>query len=347
MQVEVVISKRTDPDLMSLYLAGYALSRMIRDVLSSFANGKPMRIVVDEKAVSSPTDNDPKIVRIAAVIDEKDTKTTALLRSVRPRRKSSFCKALLRSSLSVLDLGCFFEEQTYIYSLMERKTASDISISDYNRKNIKKKQLSSRTGPYSSPRKSGKKRVTVPDSVITAEQGTASMQDNDTLNMADVSDEPATEKYKGEEQVSAAQGEQHIIRMPEQEQTAEDISHERENVTAAVLSPDVEAEDIRTDVSSAADNSGTDLSSEHDDSPATSGMSTPGKAEDAYIYTQPVSASQQKDIKNSVTPQIDTPAPEDKSAPAPQDEGIVYIDEDEGGNDSMSEDDLLDAFDKL
>lgn len=346
MQVEVVISKRTDPDLMSLYLAGYALSRMIRDVLSSFANEKPMRIVVDERAVSSPTDTDPKIVRIAAVIDEKDTKTTALLRSVRPRRKSSFCKALLRSSLSVLDLGCFFEEQTYIYSLMERKTASDISISDYNRKNIKKKQLSSRTGPHSSLRKSGKKRVTVPDSVITAEQGTASMQDNDTLSMADVSDEPVTEKYKGEEQVSAAQGEQHIIRLPEQKQTAEDISHER-NVTTAVLSSDVETEDIRTDVSSAADNSGTDLSSEHDDSPAVSGMNTLGKAEDAYIYTQPVSVSQQKDIKDSVTPQTDTPAPENKPAPAPPDEGIVYIDEDEGENDSMSEDDLLDAFDKL
>lgn len=286
MRLEIVLSRFSEPDLISLYQAGYSIPRMMRDALVSFAHGRPINIIIDDRDRELSIDENTKRVRIAVLIDDNDTVTTGLIRSVRPRFKSAFAKTVLRNAFAVQNISMFFEDRTrtQVDNLLLSEIAGDVNASDYLRHRKKAPVVRKNTGTrhLSSP------RVTIPVSAIAAEQGSAAGRPTQNV------------------------GARHRI---------------------PVQAPAKEVPVLETETQRSVDNT------------VSSGVVTSPPISTFHISTDTEVVPDTKAI--SGTPDISTPpdipatalSSEDKAP----DEGIIYIDDNEG----MTEDDLLDAFDKL
>lgn len=97
-QIYIRLSKSHDLDLLCLKEAGYNLSEILATVLNSFTSGKSC-VITEYK----DTDIDIYALndsRIKCSLKDDDPATNILLKNIKPRQRSAFCKALLRSALS-------------------------------------------------------------------------------------------------------------------------------------------------------------------------------------------------------------------------------------------------------
>lgn len=135
MRHDLIISRFKEPDLLSIYQAGYSLPKMIRDALISFAHGQPIKIDLGDTPLTLD-DTKKQRARIAVFIPDEDTVTTALLKSIKPRLKSEFLKMVLRNALVSQNIAPFFNDPEQVKRLLslDGKWIGPVSILRYHRK---------------------------------------------------------------------------------------------------------------------------------------------------------------------------------------------------------------------
>lgn len=117
MRVEMRVYRQFDLDLYALAAAGYSLSRLFETAVTSFANGNPVYIIIDELNNFSIGDK-TAFLHFCFKVDNRDTATVNLLQSAAPRMRTSLCKMILRNALGQQDLRCFFPDYPEIDRLM-------------------------------------------------------------------------------------------------------------------------------------------------------------------------------------------------------------------------------------
>ena len=121
MVVEIRVYRQYDLDLLAIADAGYSLSALICDEVTSYAHGDPLYYYIDE--LSDFTIKDRTNIRFRFKVPDDDYETTELLRSVIPRFRSNFCKMVLRNALGQQNLYCFFKGYGRIDELQEDDAA--------------------------------------------------------------------------------------------------------------------------------------------------------------------------------------------------------------------------------
>lgn len=117
MRVEMRVYRQFDLDLYALGASGYSLSQLLSTTVSSFANGRPVYILMDELNDFS-LGGKTAYMHFCFIIDNRDTAAVNLLKSAAPRMRTSLCKMILRNALGQQDLRCFFPDFPEIDRLM-------------------------------------------------------------------------------------------------------------------------------------------------------------------------------------------------------------------------------------
>lgn len=110
MNIEIRIYKRYDTDLLSLHDAGYSITKMMQEAVSSYANGLPCHFFIDEML---PFDmNDKKSVRLRLKFKDNDYNTVNLIRNIKHGYRSNFCKQLLRNAFVQQNVLCYMSNSS-------------------------------------------------------------------------------------------------------------------------------------------------------------------------------------------------------------------------------------------
>ncbi len=109
MIVEVRLYRRWDLDLIAMADAGYDMTKMIKEALMSYANGVKVQFVIDEFTDFS-ADN-KKMVRMRFSIPNSDVNTCYMLRHIKQKQRSNFCKMLFRNCLQQQNLPIYFTDE--------------------------------------------------------------------------------------------------------------------------------------------------------------------------------------------------------------------------------------------
>lgn len=110
MNIEIRIYKRYDTDLLSLHDAGYSITKMMQEAVSSYANGLPCHFFIDEML---PFDmNDKKSVRLRLKFKDNDFNTVNLIRNIKHGYRSNFCKQLLRNAFVQQNVLCYMSNSS-------------------------------------------------------------------------------------------------------------------------------------------------------------------------------------------------------------------------------------------
>lgn len=117
MRVEMRVYRQFDLDLFALASAGYSLSQLSETAVTSFANGNPVYFYMDEITDFHLGDK-TSFIHFGFYVDNNDSATINLLRSVAPRMRTSFCKMILRNALGQQNLHCFFPNYPEVDRLM-------------------------------------------------------------------------------------------------------------------------------------------------------------------------------------------------------------------------------------
>lgn len=104
MEFEVKFYRLHDLDIVGLRDLGYPVQAMLRKALIEYAHGNPIHYIIDEPDAMTFTETKSFRVKIRL----KDEQTIAMLKSLRPRHRNGFCKALLRNSLVHQTLAPYF-----------------------------------------------------------------------------------------------------------------------------------------------------------------------------------------------------------------------------------------------
>lgn len=115
MEFEVKFYRLHDLDIVGLRDLGYPVQAMLRKALIEYAHGNPIHYIIDEPDAMTFTETKSFRVKIRL----KDEQTIAMLKSLRPRHRNGFCKALLRNSLVHQTLAPYFLKN--ICSPLEQK----------------------------------------------------------------------------------------------------------------------------------------------------------------------------------------------------------------------------------
>lgn len=115
MEFEVKFYRLHDLDIVGLRDLGYPVQAMLRKALIEYAHGNPIHYIIDEPDAMTFTETKSFRVKIRL----KDEDTIAMLKSLRPRHRNGFCKALLRNSLVHQTLAPYFSKN--ICSPLEQK----------------------------------------------------------------------------------------------------------------------------------------------------------------------------------------------------------------------------------
>ena len=130
MKVSIKILRQFDSDLLMLREAGYSLSRLMRDSVSAFANGRNLKIHFDRADPNRFVFTDMKSYRFNLNFDDEDTKVAELLSHVEPRFKSAFCKTILRNALVTENICVFVDNKEAVNRLLH-EDVTDVSIGRY------------------------------------------------------------------------------------------------------------------------------------------------------------------------------------------------------------------------
>lgn len=117
MRVEMRVYRQFDLDLYAIGASGYSLSKLLATTVSSFANGNPVYILMDELNNFSLGDK-TSYLHFCFIVDNRDLATINLMKSAAPRMRTSLCKMILRNALGQQDLRCFFPDFPEIDRLM-------------------------------------------------------------------------------------------------------------------------------------------------------------------------------------------------------------------------------------
>ncbi len=109
MVVEIRMYKQYDLDLLSLFDAGYPVATLYRNIISNFANGRPIKFIIDEPIQCSLKDK--HTVRTRIFIEDKQA--IKMLKGIKRRYRNAFCKMLLRNSLVQQNMDCFFAKSDF------------------------------------------------------------------------------------------------------------------------------------------------------------------------------------------------------------------------------------------
>lgn len=109
MIVEIRMYKQYDLDLLSLFDAGYPVATLYYEVIKNFANGFPVKFVIDEPIKCELKDKHTVRSRICI----KDKKAVKMLKGIKRRYRNAFCKMLLRNSLLQQNMDCFFSKPEF------------------------------------------------------------------------------------------------------------------------------------------------------------------------------------------------------------------------------------------
>lgn len=115
MEFEVKFYRLHDLDIVGLRDLGYPVQAMLRKALIEYAHGNPIHYIIDEPDAMTFTETKSFRVKIRL----KDEQTIAMLKSLRPRHRNGFCKALLRNSLVHQTLAPYFSKN--VCSPLEQK----------------------------------------------------------------------------------------------------------------------------------------------------------------------------------------------------------------------------------
>ena len=115
MEFEVKFYRLHDLDIVGLRDLGYPVQAMLRKALIEYAHGNPIHYIIDEPNAMTFTETKSFRVKIRL----KDEDTIAMLKSLRPRHRNGFCKALLRNSLVHQTLAPYFSKN--VCSPLEQK----------------------------------------------------------------------------------------------------------------------------------------------------------------------------------------------------------------------------------
>lgn len=115
MEFEVKFYRLHDLDIVGLRDLGYPVQAMLRKALIEYAHGNPIHYIIDEPDAMTFTETKSFRVKIRL----KDEDTIAMLKSLRPRHRNGFCKALLRNSLVHQTLAPYFSKN--VCSPLEQK----------------------------------------------------------------------------------------------------------------------------------------------------------------------------------------------------------------------------------
>ena len=117
----VYIYTKDDPDLMAIHEAGYSLGGMIKVVLTGYVYKRPIKLINSQ---TYPLDlTDKKNFKVTFSIT--DEKIINLLKNIKNRHMSSFCKALLRSSFATPNFAGFFSHNS-VYIKHEEDAIKEI-----------------------------------------------------------------------------------------------------------------------------------------------------------------------------------------------------------------------------
>lgn len=125
MNVEVRFYKRFDMDLFALFDAGYPIAELMREAVQGFAHKQPVHIEINDPLFFDS--NDKNTFRTRFVIPNDDVETINMLKTIKHRCRSNFCKAVLRNALVNLPLTAYFSYDSD-YSLYEGLSDVDTSL---------------------------------------------------------------------------------------------------------------------------------------------------------------------------------------------------------------------------
>lgn len=137
MIIEVKYYKQYDLDIIGLREMGYPIGDMIKKCLIAYANHTPIKLSLG-KIEQSINFSDTKSFRCRLKIT--DATTVNLLKNIRPRYRNSFCKMLLRESLSMQNLSVFYMNNEWIQYEKERYNDKS-NVIDINHATVKQRHL--------------------------------------------------------------------------------------------------------------------------------------------------------------------------------------------------------------
>lgn len=108
MRIEIRVYKTFDTDLIALIDSGYPVADMMRSAIISYANGAPLFYYIDE--YNHFDLNGKRNAHLAVIIPKEETKALYLLSHIKHRYRNTFCKTLLRNSLILQNMTCFFAD---------------------------------------------------------------------------------------------------------------------------------------------------------------------------------------------------------------------------------------------
>lgn len=325
MRVDIKIFRQFDADLLMIREAGYSLPRLMRDAVSAFANGRNLKVHLDRADPNRFVLTDLKSYRFIAYFDDKDTKVKELLSHVEPRFKCAFCKTVLRNALVTENIYPFVDDKESVRKLLY-EDETNVSIGRYvmrgNHAHMTKLRFYgddadgiSYTDDFTGEEKPAdkKKEPEATESVGKAEDSVPDKSKEkaeipEKPEKADKTDEPAVTETEEKPAVKH-------FDIPQIEPVVRPLAFKEEKkVPDTAEKNDTADATVQTDAPVSAT--------------SVSGI-TPAPADETAL-------------QKPVQPPIQQP-PDDGSAP---DEGIVYVD-DSDDDDDLSEEALLDAFDKL
>ena len=312
MKVSIKILRQFDSDLLMLREAGYSLSRLMRDSVSAFANGRNLKIHFDRADPNRFVFTDMKSYRFNLNFDDEDTKVAELLSHVEPRFKSAFCKTILRNALATENICVFVDNKEAVNKLLY-EDVTDVSIGRYILKGGHGK-TAGRLKFYGDDA----------DDINYTDDFTGEETPETKAEKPEASDDKKPDRPEIKEKPSETINTD-VSDVPKPSEEKPSVKHFDIPQIETVIKPPVIKEEKGP---SSSDEKTSDDSNTADDTKT----GTPAFEENKAV---PGPKPEEKPKKAEDTDS-------DGSAP---DEGIVYVDD--SGDDDLSEEALLDAFDKL
>lgn len=108
MMIEIRIYKQFDTDLLALCDAGYPIRKMLKQAVTSYANGTPCHFYMDEIIPFDP--GNKQTIHARFDVPESDSNTIYMLKHIHRRYRNTFCKAVLRNAIIQQDISAFFTD---------------------------------------------------------------------------------------------------------------------------------------------------------------------------------------------------------------------------------------------
>ena len=108
MTIEIRIYKQFDTDLLALCDAGYPIRKMLKQAVTSYANGVPCHFYIDDLIPFNPENR--QTIHARFDVPESDGNTIYMLKHIHRRYRNTFCKIVLRNAIIQQNVSAFFTD---------------------------------------------------------------------------------------------------------------------------------------------------------------------------------------------------------------------------------------------